>query len=33
MQYVQFMKNMAIIAGLLFLFAHGAGSISLDARK
>jgi putative oxidoreductase len=33
MQYVQFMKNMAIIAGLLFLFAHGAGSISLDDRK
>jgi putative oxidoreductase len=33
MQYVQFMKNMAIIAGFLFLFVHGAGPISLDARK
>lgn len=33
MQYVQFMKNMAIVAGFLFLFVHGAGPISLDARK
>lgn len=33
MQYVQFMKNMAIVAGFLFLFVHGAGPISLDGRR
>jgi putative oxidoreductase len=32
MQYVQFMKNMAIIAGFLFLFVHGAGPLSLDRK-
>jgi putative oxidoreductase len=32
MQYVQFMKNMAITAGFLFLFVHGAGPLSLDRK-
>jgi len=32
MQYVQFMKNMAIIAGFLFLFVHGPGPLSLDRK-
>src|SRR5260221_7298227 len=32
MQYVQFMKNMAIIAGVLFLFVHGPGPLSLDRK-
>jgi putative oxidoreductase len=31
MQYVQFMKNLAIIAG--FLFVHGPGPLSLDRTK
>jgi putative oxidoreductase len=33
MQQLMFMKNMAIIGGLLFVFAFGAGSLSLDARR
>jgi putative oxidoreductase len=33
MQQLMFMKNMAIIGGLLFVFAFGAGSLSLDSRR
>jgi putative oxidoreductase len=28
-----FLKNLAVIGGLLFVFVFGAGSLSLDARK
>ena len=31
MQMILFMKNFAIAGGLLVLFAHGAGALSLDA--
>jgi putative oxidoreductase len=33
MQQLMFMKNLAVIGGLLFVFAFGAGTVSLDARK
>jgi putative oxidoreductase len=29
-QSIMFMKNMAISGGLLYIFAHGAGKLSLD---
>jgi putative oxidoreductase len=32
-QQLMFMKNVSIIGGLLVLFAFGAGSLSLDARR
>lgn len=32
MQVSQFMKNLAILGGLLMVVAYGPGSISLDAR-
>ena len=32
MQYIMFMKNLAIAGGFLFLVARGAGEWSLDAR-
>ncbi len=32
-QSINFLKNMAIIGGLLFLFARGAGPLSLDRDK
>jgi len=32
MQHIQFFKNMAIAGGLLFVFAFGPGTMSLDAR-
>ncbi|MCK4930962.1 MAG: DoxX family protein [Candidatus Aminicenantes bacterium] len=32
-QVIMFMKNLAIIGGLLLLVSHGAGKISLDAFK
>lgn len=32
MQQLMFMKNLAITGGLLFVFAFGPGSLSLDAR-
>lgn len=32
-QSVQFMKNLAIIGGLLYVYALGAGSMSLDSGK
>jgi len=33
MQQLLFMKNLAIIGGLLMVFAHGAGAWSIDARR
>lgn len=33
MQQLMFMKNLAVIGGLLFVFAYGAGTLSLDARR
>ena len=33
MQQLLFMKNLAIVGGLLALFAFGAGSMSLDQRR
>jgi putative oxidoreductase len=33
MQQLMFMKNLAVIGGLLFVLAFGAGTLSLDARK
>ncbi len=33
MQKLMFNKNLAIIGGLLVIFALGAGSLSLDARR
>lgn len=32
MQSIMFMKNIAIAGGLLLVFAHGAGALSLDAK-
>lgn len=32
MQSIMFMKNLAIAGGLLFIAAHGAGELSIDAR-
>jgi putative oxidoreductase len=32
-QIIMFMKNLAIMGGLLLLASHGAGKISLDAFK
>jgi putative oxidoreductase len=32
-QVIMFMKNLAIMGGLLLLVSHGAGKISLDAFK
>jgi putative oxidoreductase len=32
-QQLMFMKNLAVIGGLLFVFAFGAGALSLDARR
>lgn len=33
MQFIQFMKNMAITGGFLFLSVRGAGALSLDAHR
>jgi putative oxidoreductase len=33
MQFILFMKNLAMAGGFLFLVAHGAGAWSLDARR
>lgn len=33
MEQLMFMKNLAITGGLLFVFAFGPGSLSLDARR
>jgi len=33
MQQLMFMKNLAVAGGLLFVFAAGAGAVSLDARR
>ncbi len=33
MQQLMFMKNLSVVGGLLFVFAYGAGSLSLDARR
>jgi len=32
-QSIMFMKNIAITGGLLILFTHGAGNISIDAKR
>ena len=32
-QTIHFMKNLALVGGLLHVVAHGAGGLSLDARK
>ncbi|MFM5885660.1 MAG: DoxX family protein [Novosphingobium sp.] len=32
-QMVMFMKNLGLAGGFLTLYAHGAGAMSLDARK
>jgi putative oxidoreductase len=32
-QQLMFMKNLAVTGGLLFVFAFGAGTLSLDARR
>ncbi|HUP91322.1 MAG TPA: DoxX family protein [Solimonas sp.] len=33
MQFVSFFKNLAMAGGFLLLFTHGAGPLSLDARR
>jgi putative oxidoreductase len=33
MQQLMFMKNLAVTGGLLYVFAFGAGALSLDARR
>ena len=33
MQFIMFMKNVAIAGGLLFLVRNGAGELSLDNRR
>jgi putative oxidoreductase len=33
MQKIQFMKNLAIMGGMLYIMAFGAGALSLDHRK
>ncbi len=33
MQQLMFMKNLSVTGGLLFVFAYGAGTLSLDARR
>jgi putative oxidoreductase len=33
LQQLMFFKNFAVIGGLLMLAAHGAGALSLDARR
>ena len=33
MQFIMFMKNVAIAGGLLFLARFGAGELSIDNRK
>ena len=33
MQTIMFMKNLAMAGGLLLLYVHGAGSLSVDAKR
>lgn len=33
MQAINFMKNLAMTGGLLLLYVHGAGRLSMDARR
>jgi putative oxidoreductase len=33
MQQLMFMKNLAVVGGLLFVFAQGPGRASIDARR
>jgi putative oxidoreductase len=33
MQQLMFMKNLAVTGGMLFVFAFGPGTLSLDARR
>lgn len=32
-QQIQFLKNLAIIGGLLFVVVHGSGALSIDALR
>jgi uncharacterized membrane protein YphA (DoxX/SURF4 family) len=32
-QQLMFMKNLAVIGGLLFVFAQGPGRVSFDAHR
>ena len=32
-EMIQFMKNLAIMGGLIFVIIHGAGALSLDKRR
>jgi putative oxidoreductase len=32
-EQIQFLKNLGLAGGFLFLVAHGAGALSLDARR
>ena len=32
-QSINFWKNVAIVGGLFFVVAHGAGAVSVDARS
>ena len=32
-QFIQFLKNLGLAGGFLFIVAHGAGAWSLDGRK
>jgi putative oxidoreductase len=32
-QMIHFMKNVSMMGGLLYVVVHGAGALSLDARK
>jgi putative oxidoreductase len=33
MQQLMFLKNLSVVGGLLFVFAYGAGTASLDSRR
>ena len=33
MQQLMFLKNLSVVGGLLFVFAYGAGTVSLDSRR
>lgn len=33
MQMIHFLKNLAMVGGLIYIYAYGAGRISLDAQR